>query len=167
MTDAELRAVADRQVITDLLNRYGRAMDRMDADVGYSIWHEDGTADYVGIFQGTGRGFVDFANAQHAKTLTHHHRVMNIIIELDGDHAASECYVHSDVRIAAGAGVKQITTCGRYLDTWSRRDGRWGIDKRIAVRDYDEIRDVTPGQVREAQPRDRTDLSYSILKSAR
>lgn len=167
MNEAEIRAIADRQAITDLLNRYGRAMDRMDAEIGYSIWHEDGVADYVGIFQGTGRGFIDFANTQHAKTLTHHHRVMNIIIELDGDRAASEAYVHSDVRIQVGEGVKQITTCGRYLDTWSRRNGRWGIDKRIAVRDYDEMRDVTPGQVREPPPRDKTDLSHSILKGAR
>lgn len=164
MTEAEIRAVADRQAITDLLNSYGRAMDRMDADVGYRIWHEDGVADYFDQYQGSGRGFIDHANKQHAQTLTHHHRVSNIVIELHGDRAASESYVQSDVRINLGGAIKQITTCGRYLDTWSRRNGRWGIDKRIAIRDYDEMRDVAPGQVQEMSPRDRTDRSYTILK---
>lgn len=164
MTEADIRAVADHQQITNLLNSYGRAMDRMDAEVGYAIFHEDGHADYFGHYNGSGRGFMDHANAQHAQTLTHHHRISNIVIELDGDRAASESYVSSDVRIKMGDAIKQITTCGRYLDTWSRRNGKWGIDKRIAVRDYDEIRDVTPMQVTETSPRDRTDKSYSILK---
>lgn len=164
MNEADMRAVADRQQITDLLNSYGRAMDRMDADVGYAIFHEDSVADYFGHYQGSGRGFIDHANIQHAQTLTHHHRISNILIELDGDRAASECYVSSDVRIKMGEAIKQITTSGRYLDTWSRRNGRWGIDKRIALRDYDEIRDVTPMQVTETSPRDRSDKSYTILK---
>ena len=58
MTDlARLEAAADRQEITDLIYRYCRAMDRMDHEQGYAIWHEDGTADYgPDVFQGTGQG---------------------------------------------------------------------------------------------------------------
>ena len=60
MAETTLREVADRQAITDQLYRYCRAMDRIDHDLGYSIWHEDGTADYgAGVWQGSGRGFVD------------------------------------------------------------------------------------------------------------
>jgi hypothetical protein len=47
MSDTELlRTLADRQAITDLIYRYCRAMDRIDPDLGYTIWHEDGVADY-------------------------------------------------------------------------------------------------------------------------
>ena len=38
--------------------------------------------------------------------------------------------------------MKQITTWGRYIDQWSRRDGRWAIDKRIMIRDFAEIKAI-------------------------
>ena len=34
----------------------GRGVDRMDKAMAYGVWHTDGTADYVGIFEGTGHG---------------------------------------------------------------------------------------------------------------
>jgi hypothetical protein len=57
----------------------------------------------------------------------------------------------------------QVTTWGRYLDQWSRRDGRWAIDKRVVVRDFSEVRDVTPTPLPPRIPRDRSDPSYAIL----
>lgn len=159
-----LQALADRQAITDQIYRYCRAMDRIDAELGYSVWHEDGTADYgAEVFQGSGRGFIDFVCAQHRKTLTHVHQVTNILITLDGERAGSEAYVVSDLRAGGGDQVKHITTWGRYIDTWSKRDGRWAIDARFAVRDFAEMRDVTPAPLPDRGARDRTDPSYAVL----
>lgn len=159
-----LKALADRQAITDLIYRYCRAMDRIDTELGYSIWHEDGTADYgPEVYQGGGRGFIDFVCEQHRGVLTHVHQVTNIIIELDGDRAASESYVVADLRIARGETLKQITSWGRYIDQWSRRDGRWGIDKRLSVRDFSEIRDVTAMPHSTPGRRDSSDPSYAVL----
>ena len=46
MEDAELlRSLVDHQAITDLIYRYCRSMDRIDAERGYSIWHDDAVAD--------------------------------------------------------------------------------------------------------------------------
>lgn len=161
----DLQALADRQAITDLIYRYCRAMDRIDAELGYTVWHEDGVADYgEEVFQGTGRGFIDFVCEQHRKTVTHVHQVTNVLIELDGDTAGSESYVFSDLRFMHGQQLKQVTTWGRYLDRWSRRDGRWGIDKRMAVRDFAEVRDASAMPLPARGARDRTDPSYTILK---
>lgn len=55
-----LRAVADRQAITDQIYRYCRAMDRMDAELGYTIWHDDGAADYQEVYQGSAHGLLVF-----------------------------------------------------------------------------------------------------------
>lgn len=163
-----LRELADRQAITDLIYRYCRAMDRIDAELGYSIWHEDATADYgQEVYQGSGRGFIDFACSQHRKALVHAHQVTNIIIELDGDRAASESYVISDLRAGQAPQVKQITTWGRYLDRWSKRDGRWGIDHRVSIRDFSEIRDASPMPIPERGRRDRSDPSYTMLRGAK
>lgn len=159
-----LQTVLDRQAITDQIYRYCRAMDRIDHELGYSIWHEDGTADYgKAVYVGSGRGFVDQVCAQHAQMLVHSHQVSNVIIELDGDHAASEAYVTARLRMERGGKLLQIVVSGRYLDRWSRRGGRWAIDHRQSVIDMDEIREVVPMKDHQIR-RDRSDPSYAVLK---
>ncbi|WP_211284649.1 hypothetical protein [Mycobacterium alsense] len=59
--------------------------------------------------------------------------------------------------------LMQIRVWGRYLDEWSRREGQWRIDKRLALFDFDEVREVTEMVRRDAR-RDRTDPSYAVLK---
>ena len=162
---ARLEKTADRQEITDLIYRYCRAMDRMDHEQGYAIWHEDGTADYgAEVWQGSGRGFVDQVCVQHSGLLRHSHQVTNIVIELDGDRAGSESYYTTALRMMRGDVAHEIRVWGRYIDTWSKRDGRWGIDHRIALRDFDDIRAVTPMSDDQRSRRDRDDPSYTVLK---
>jgi hypothetical protein len=162
--DLATRALADRQTITELIYRYCRAMDRVDAELGYTIWHDGAVADYgEGIYQGSGRGFIDYVCEQHRQLLVHSHQVSNIIIDLDGDRAGSEAYVTATLRRMAGSQLKQISVWGRYVDQWSRRDGRWGIDKRVAIIDFDEIRDVVALSPCDRGRRDRSDPSYAVL----
>jgi SnoaL-like domain len=157
--------MTDREAITDQIYRYCRAMDRMDHALGYSIWHDDGLADYgADVFQGTGRDFVDHVCLQHRHLLHHSHQMSNIIIALDGDKAGSESYVTATLRMKRGDAVVQMTVWSRYVDTWSRRDGRWALDQRIAIRDFDEIREVKAMQDHDIGQRDRTDPSYTVLK---
>jgi hypothetical protein len=164
MTD--LNALADRQAITDLIYRYCRAVDRLDHALGYSIWHADGTADYgADVYQGSGHGFIDFVIGQHGQTLGHSHQVTNIILELEDDRAASEAYHIAALRILRGEQVFEITVHGRYIDRWSKRDGRWGIDHRITVRDFDAMRPVTPLSAASAGRRDPSDPSYAVLQN--
>ena len=160
-----MSAVEDRQAITDQIYRYCRAMDRMDHALGYSIWHKDGTADYgADVFQGTGRDFIDHVCSQHSHLLHHSHQMSNIIIELDGDKAGSESYVTATLRMRRGDALKQMTVWSRYVDTWSKRENVWALDHRIAIRDFDEIRDVTAMYDLDVGKRDRTDPSYMVLK---
>lgn len=162
---ASLQQVSDRQEIADQIYRYCRAMDRIDHALGYSIWHDDGTADYGHNFQGSGRGFIDHVCQQHAGLLQHSHQVSNIIIELDGDRAGSEAYVTATLRMVRDGRVMQMTVISRYVDTWSRRNGRWAIDHRIAMIEMDEMREVTPMMAHDRARRDRTDPSYGVLKA--
>jgi hypothetical protein len=171
---SSLTSLADRLAIADLIYRYCRAVDRNDADLAASVWHEDGLADYEGLFNGTGHGFIDFAIRAHQQAPVDPqqapvfgHQVSNIIIELDGDRASSEAYVCSFYRFQQDGQFKQATTWGRYVDQWSRRNGRWGIDKRVFINDSDEIRDVTPMSKPTRSRRDRSDPSYAALGRAR
>lgn len=135
-----IRALQDRIAITDRLHQYCYAMDRIDYELGYDVWHPGGTADYGDIFRGTGREFVDWVQAQHKRMNGRSHQVTNIRIELDGDHATSEAYVTACLRFKRHDNVVR----GRYLDTWSRRDGEWRIDARRYEDDIVQIVPIVP-----------------------
>ena len=163
-----LQALADRQAITDLIYAYCRSVDRLDVPLGHSVWHDGGRADYgAEVYQGDGRGVIDHICAQHRHTLHHSHQVSNILIDLDGDRAGSESYVTATLRVARGDKLLQMSVWGRYIDSWSRRDGRWGLDKRLALRDFDEVREVTEMYRHEIGTRDMSDPSYAVLGAQR
>ena len=159
-----LTAVADRQAITELLYRYCRAVDRIDPALGHSIWHNNSIADYGDFYHGDGACVIDLICQQHKKTLYHTHQMSNVIIQLDGDNAGSESYVTAVLRIQNGDETKQMTVWSRYIDQWSRQNGQWGLDKRIALRDLDEVHTITTlSSASPAGTRDHNDPSYDVL----
>jgi hypothetical protein len=160
----KLEELADRQAIDELLRRYCRAVDRLDVPLGRSVFHADATADYPGVYQGDGRGVVDHICAQHLHLTDCTHQITNVLIQLDGDRAGSEAAFLTASRMERGGKVRQIGTWGRYIDARSRHDGRWGIDKRIAIRDFDDIREVVPLADHHVGRRDRDDPSYAALE---
>ncbi len=83
---------------------------------------------------------------------------------MNGDRAGSESYAFATLRIRRGETLQQMTIWSRYIDRWSRRNGRWGLDQRIAIRDFDEIREVVPLGDHDVGRRDRSDPSYAVLK---
>jgi hypothetical protein len=166
--------------ITEVIYRYCRALDRMDRALADTVWHPAGTADYGPTFQGSASGLLDSMWANHAKLLGHSHQVTNILIEVDGDHAGSEAYVTGTLWDATESGaLSHMVAVGRYLDSWSRRDGVWAIDHRRFVYDavfpFDAADDKAsvftrlasrrdPRQT--AARRDRSDPSYEVLGRA-
>jgi len=159
-----------KQAITDVIYTYCRALDRMDWDLAQTVWHPDGTADYgAGMYQGTGPGFLEWVWTQHAGMMGHSHQITNILIDVDGAHAASEAYVTAALRLPAddGAQATEIVSRGRYVDTWSRRGGRWAIDHRRFAEDFTSTYQVTAMEPADAElrtgRRDRDDPSYAAL----
>jgi hypothetical protein len=138
----------------------------MDADMVRSVWHPGGTADYGSdMFVGTGDRFVDWVWQAHAAMERHSHQITNILIELDGDRAASESYVTVALRTKAdGEHAVEIVARGRYVDRWARRDGRWAVDHRTFVSDLQTMQDA-PALPTDSgvSRRDRTDPSYEVM----
>ena len=163
-SDIEMRGVGDHLAIEQLVYRYCRAVDRLDIPLGHSIWHDDGYADYgADYYQGSGKGLIDLICRQHRAMKSHSHQVSNILIDLDGDRAGSESYVTATLRLEGETGLKQIQIWARYLDAWEKRQGRWGIVRRMALYDHDEVRDVTPMGQPIRSTRDGDDPSYKFL----
>jgi hypothetical protein len=169
MNDEEIQQVFDKQAITEVIYNYCRGLDRMDRELASTVWHGGGTADYGAyMFQGTGEGFLDWVWVQHEGVDRHSHQISNILIEVDGDRAVSEAYVTAALRTRPRDGASfDIVNRGRYVDRWSRREGRWAIDHRRYVEDFTNLTPVADSPMtattQAASRRDRSDPSYEAL----
>lgn len=137
-------ALAARAAISDVLHRYCRAMDRMDRPLALSCWHPGGTDEHTPLYQGSAEGFVDWVWTIHAPMVGTRHCLSNILIELDGNSAWSECYWDVRLRVhGPDGGLIDIVGGGRYLDYLECRDGVWAICHRRSVHDWDRVDPVT------------------------
>jgi SnoaL-like domain len=163
MTSAgeQLQELLDKQAITEVIYRYARSMDRLDAELGYSVFWPEATADYhEQMYQGSGKGFVDMCMGAHPNYLSHSHQFSNILISVDGDSATSETYGDVTLRRAESDGrLIDTRNLGRYVDRWQRRDGQWKIIDRKYVHDFDASYE-SGSDFQTTGARDRTDPSY-------
>jgi hypothetical protein len=153
--------------ITSVIHRYCRAMDRIDAELGYTVWHEDGHADYGPHFNGTGRELIDFSCDYHRTLVATSHLVGNVLIELDGDRATSEVVTSTELLGRKSDRYSLDSSRGRHLDRWSRPDGVWAIDHRTFVLDILTTREIESPAAAGLEPwgrRDATDPSYDFLR---
>jgi len=159
--EGQVQVLLDKQAITEVVYRYGRSMDRLDRELGYSVFWPEATADYhKQMYQGTGHGFVDMVMEAHPHFLSHSHQFSNILITVDGDNAMSETY--GDVtlrRVDEDGRFIDIRNLGRYVDRWEKRNGEWRIIERKYLHDFDET-NPSGGEFMTTGRRDRLDLSY-------
>ncbi|MCB1688745.1 MAG: nuclear transport factor 2 family protein [Halioglobus sp.] len=165
MSDENIKELFARQEIHDVLCRYCRGLDRMDREMAYSVWHDDGTALYHDMYEGSGHGFVDWVWEAHAPTERHSHQIANSLVEIDGDSARSETYITVVLWTNPDGEGKQteIVGKGRYLDRWSKRNGRWAIDHREHILDMQTLNELNRGYVNEVSARDISDPSFQVI----
>ena len=152
-----------KDAIREQIYNYSRGLDRMDKELARQVWHPDGTTNFVGIFEGTGPGFIDWVWEVHEAYVTHSHQMTNILIEVDGDTAVSETYMTASLRAQPTENSANTSVVrGRYADRWSKRDGRWAIDHRLYTLDF--TTEIASGGPNQSVPsrRDRTDPSYQV-----
>ena len=53
--ETTLETLVAKDEITEALAAYCRAVDRLDMELGRSVFHDDAIADYGVMYQGTGR----------------------------------------------------------------------------------------------------------------
>jgi hypothetical protein len=129
----EVRYLRDRTEILDCINRYGRGLDRLDADLIRDTYHPD-AIDNHGPFVGGVDAFVPFAIECEAEFLNTHHGITSHNCEIDGDVAHAESYVFWFVQMPDG---KMIGAGGgRYIDKLERREGEWGVTVRRLLMDW-------------------------------
>lgn len=161
-----LDLMSAERAIGQQLHVYCRAVDRLDAELLKTIWHPDGTVDYgVPELRGAASDVAERIIEIHTRWAYHQHQYANPIIEIDGDHAASECCMMVLLRSLPDAAGRVIDSHyrSRILDRWSCRYGRWGLDHRLLVPDLDWQQDFTEGRTGRRLDNVRDDYVYELL----
>ena len=129
--------MAERE-ITRVLMLYARGIDRIDPALVQRCFHPDAILRYGD--ETTPEAFAaNAARGLSAYTLTQH-RISNVIIDVEGDHAWCESYCLARHRIPSEGGPdSDFLWGGRYVDRFERRDGEWRILRRTVVHDYTRI----------------------------
>jgi hypothetical protein len=137
--EAALDAVLSKQALHELCMAYARAVDRTDAELLASLFHED-SAVISGIVNAPGpefaRRITDFVRANLERCF---HSVANAWFQIDGDDAVGESYVIA----VATAGGDDVMTGGRYIDAYQRRNGVWKFKSRSFVIDWSSTQPTT------------------------
>lgn len=171
--------LADRARIVDLLHRWCRAVDRLDADGMKAVFHPDATDDH-GHFRGTVDDLVSWITNRHQAIPFSLHSISNVIIDFTGaDRAIVESVVMTcqHYPIASEATVAlfntgtvgrplNLTAFARYADVIERRGGEWRIAKRTVIHDS-QIASEAPERAQfegiETGQRNRSDFIYRLL----
>ncbi|WP_207841644.1 nuclear transport factor 2 family protein [Williamsia soli] len=142
---AEVRELLELRAIQEVMLRYGRAVDRADADLMATIFWPEGV-DNHGMYDGDAAGFFERAlNARDDAGRARHHLIgAPRILSREGDQAKVETYFIFVGVYGAGPndnlGTVEHDTIGfnsgRYRDLFEKRDGSWRVLKRLTVYDY-------------------------------
>jgi SnoaL-like domain len=171
-TEIEGRDWADRRELHELVFRLARAIDRNDRAGMLACYHPD-AVDNHGEFKGSAQGFADWVAMLHRERVeSMSHLIANHLVQIAGDRACGETYVHVYLNGRPIDGQRFLMTgIGRYLDRFERRDGVWRIANRLVLTDIEHT-DILPANEADGLVRQLNrglasldDPSYAHLRS--
>ena len=130
----EVKELLAKEAIRDQIYTYCRALDRIDNELGYSVFAEDSKVDY-GEFKESGREFFDDMMNQHRNMISTHHMMTNILIKVKGDKAVSKSYMYAACKFPGKDKPFTVEARCRDIDRWECRDGKWLIVERVVCGD--------------------------------
>lgn len=166
---AAIQQLLDKQTITELINKYPRALDRLDRELLMSIGHPEATVQFGPTLFPNWTAYTDWMIKAHEPMLGNNHRISNVLIEVTGDTAVSECTGTATLLVKQDKGddYEERWMHSRYLDKWSRRGGKWALDSRVTLMDYRRVLPVTAADVKARYPMGprtgRADPSYKLF----
>ena len=168
-SQAAIEVLLAKQEITELINKYPRALDRLDRELLMSIGHPEATVQFGPTRFPNWTAYTDWMIKAHEPMLGNNHRITNILIQVNGDTAVSECTGTATLLVKQDKGpdYEERWMHSRYLDRWSKRGGKWALDSRVTIMDYRRVLPVTAADVKERYPMGartgRADPSYSLF----
>jgi 3-phenylpropionate/cinnamic acid dioxygenase small subunit len=133
MTD--IKALQDKQEITDLCYRYGLTLDSRAWTGLADLFTPDADAFYLDMPPRQGyQPIEDACRAAREPMSATQHLIPNGVVRLDGDRAESSCYLQAQHVKAGTPGGDQFIIAGRYDDQLIRTPDGWRIrERRLAL----------------------------------
>ena len=167
----ELQTLLAKQAITEELYKYCRGFDRLDDELAISVWHEGGTLQYANGPVQTMAEYLPPSTEIRSIMANCSHQITNLLIKVKGEKAVSEAYVTASMQEPVGENNQQAENLyrGRYIDQWSFKNGKWGIDHRQFLADSYTRIEFTNGFAGsgflDQSKRDRSDPSYDAFEN--
>lgn len=131
-----LGELLDKQDIHEVLSRYCRGLDRGDAEMVAATFHPDAVHNHSGSVEPAAELVEGLRKPARKVLRSVSHMISNVLVDLQGDTALSECYFLACHRIDFDGADWTWIVGGRYLDRLERRAGGWRISERTAVYDW-------------------------------
>jgi len=137
--DPKLQELLDKQAIGEVIQRYCRTLDWLDAEGQASCYWPDAHIEY-GFFTGRAEDFLPVVMETESSLARRWHMLSQPLIRFhSADFASSECYgVFGGGRLQEDGSIAGDLIGGRYLDEWEKRlvSGQDEPEWRISARTY-------------------------------
>lgn len=134
--DNRLESFLSKHEISEVLARQARGVDRADAELLKSCYHEDAIEEHGPNYSGPAHAYIEGAVERIRQMGNMAHYLCNQHIELDGETAWVEAYVITFARFDRDGTDVDTFTGARSVDRFERRDGEWKIAHRKLVFDW-------------------------------
>ena len=123
--------MTDVAAVVDVCVRYARALDRRDWELLASCFDDDAVVEFEGVEPIEGvSALIDVCRMALEPLDVSQHLLGNHHVEIAGDRADSECYLHAQHVRSARAPADKYVVAGRYVDTLRRHEDGWRITRR-------------------------------------
>ena len=135
--DARVQELLDKQEIGEVIQRYCRTLDWLDAEGQASCYWPDAHIEY-GFFTGRAEDFLPVVMETERNLARRWHMLSQPLIRFhSATSASSECYgIFGGGRAQEDGSIAGDLIGGRYLDEWEKRDGEWRISARKYILDW-------------------------------
>jgi 3-phenylpropionate/cinnamic acid dioxygenase small subunit len=128
---SDLKALQDKQEITEICYRYGLAVDGRDWAALAALFTPDADAYYLDLPSCHGyQAIEDTCRVALTPLSATQHLISNVVVRLDGDRAESTCYLQAQHVKAGTEGGDNFVIAGRYDDQLVRTPDGWRIRER-------------------------------------
>lgn len=135
--DQRLQELLDKQEIGEVIQRYCRTLDWLDAAGQASCYWPDAHIEY-GFFTGNAQDFLPVVMETETGLARRWHMLSQPLIRFHSPtSASSECYgIFGGGRMQEDGSIAGDMIGGRYLDEWEKRENEWRISARKYIVDW-------------------------------
>lgn len=134
--EARLELMLARDELHQLVTAYCRAVDRADYGALRNLYHPDATDSHGSFSTGGVEPFITQLQAAEPYVLVSQHNITTTNFVIEGETGRGEIYCLVFHTFVGPKNDIDVIIGGRYLDEYTKHDGRWKFRERTIVADW-------------------------------